>query len=459
MRFVTRLASRSAVVLLLLAGSAASLALAVSTQGQAGAPAGSLSEDLCPPIPKQITTAQAVPPLDFCGIDSQTSMDLYSWFTFIAMSWPADLATCGPDLSKSVLSGDGPVVWESYLQDSEVYVAPRLMPVAWCPQKNAAASRLALLPASVQTLARQVGKPVKVLDAVSKVTPGLDLPAIEQALGGTLTDQNGNFVRYEIVLNKDEYGYLTRNGLWSQKGQAAFRRTVSFPQSRYSNGNVYDPKGIMGAMEVKAAWKVLSDSEKSSGRFYAREAIVYDEGGQNAKVVTVGLVGLHIIHKTQAQPQWLWSTFEQEDNAPTLGDAHLAASYSFNNPKCSLADCPPNEQTYLGQTGTQPTPVQVWRTTPIEGSAKTLNPIFQGLLKGSVWQHYRLVGTQWRGEIITPQPLPLANAVLETYIQSYASCNGCHSGATLAVCSSANCATKPQSPGNADFSFLLGEAQ
>jgi hypothetical protein len=441
----------------MLAAGAATINLTATPSPPGAGSAGTLH--VCPPIPQRITSAQARPPLDACGIESQLSMDVYSWFTFLAMSWPADPAGCGPDLDRSVLSGAGPVVWETYLEDSDVFVPRGSEPEPWCRQGGLSAARRTRLPAAVQALARGLADPVKVLSATSKVTPGLDLTAIEQALGGPLTDQAGNFVRYEIRMNESESRYLVEKDLWSQAGQAAFAGTVSLPQSSYANGDVYDPAGEMGAMEVKAAWKVLSDEEKASGRFYEREAIVTDEDGRHPERVHVGLVGLHIIHKTASKPTFLWSTFEHEDNAPTLRDRHLAASYSFNDPGCSLADCPPDQQTFLGRIDERPLPVQVWRTTPIEPEAVQANALFHHLVQGSVWEHYRLVGTQWSGEIPTPQPLPLANPVIETYIQSYSNCTGCHSGATLAVCGTAGCAAGPTAPAGSDFSFLLGEAQ
>ena len=41
----------------------------------------------------------------------------------------------------------------------------------------------------------------------------------------------------------------------------------------------------------------------------------------------MGLVGLHIAHKTQHAPQWIWSTFEQVDN-------YKGPDPSFNDPAC-----------------------------------------------------------------------------------------------------------------------------
>ncbi len=62
-------------------------------------------------------------------------------------------------------------------------------------------------------------------------------------------------------------------------------------------------------MEFKSAWKVLGAGDTAS-HFVTASAIIYNDvagdasPGQNP--VTVGLVGLHITHKTSAQTNWIW---------------------------------------------------------------------------------------------------------------------------------------------------------
>jgi hypothetical protein len=96
--------------------------------------------------------------------------------------------------------------------------------------------------------------------------------------------------------------------------------------------------GPVGPIEVKAAWKVLGAGDDSS-RFYTIQAIVYNDDtgapspGKNP--LTLGLVGFHVSHKTKSQTNWIWTTFEQEDNL----------TKSFSNPKCPPPQCPPNVQT------------------------------------------------------------------------------------------------------------------
>ena len=210
-----------------------------------------------PTPPTKITDALATIPSDTKGTPEQGTLDLYSWLTFVALNWPASTESCGANINQTILSGQGPVVWETYLEDSEVFVAPHERPSLWCPQTTLAQRRAALLaklPANMRKLAEQSGVR-KVLGRQSKAsrTLSVNFPGIDEAIGGVLTDQNGRFVRYEVRLNEDEYGYLTdpKNNLWNQAGQDRFTSTIKFPIGPSSYGCV-------GAIEIKAAWKVLT---------------------------------------------------------------------------------------------------------------------------------------------------------------------------------------------------------
>jgi len=456
-----------------------------------------------PTPPPKITTAMATPPADAdsVGGESQFDFDLYSWNTFVAMNWPADTTTCGPNLGDSILSGHGPVVWETYLDDSDVFTKPPATPSAWCPQASSSAvgrqaGRLLRLSPAVRALSDKTGVR-RFLHHPSKVSRALAatgaFPGIDQAVGGVLTDQNGRFVRYEVRMNKDEYGFISSNTLWSKAGQQKYTSAVVFPVGPSSFGPT-------GSIELKAAWKVLSDAEAAGGRFYAIQAIVYNDDDGNPSPgpnpVTLGLVGLHIVHKTKSQPRWLWSTFEHVDNLYEAG-TYDGKPRSFANGKCPLAPpytanapapckgpcCPPNTQTAstpskeLDPSG-KPlnTPAQVTRVSKIEVGPPPvdLNAWFQKLLAGSVWANYQLIGTQWSGGVgPAPKPPFLANTTLETYNQGpvpptdgpvpfpspgynpftttvSSSCLKCHSQATTAGSGFKS---------SADFSFLLGLAQ
>jgi hypothetical protein len=391
--------------------------------------------------PAAITASLAAVPTDACPRDGefQSDVDVFGWNEFIALNWPADSRTCGPDTGRSILGpAQGPAVWETFPDDGEVFVPPGRQPAKWCTTQETLNARLGALAPALRAAATQAGVS-KVLLSNSKASKlVLDrFPDIAQAVGGVLTAQNGRFVRYEKRLNRDEYDYLLANNLWNAPGQTG--KTIAFPQKP------------LGAIEIKAAWKVLTTAEIQGKRFYMRWGVVFnDDSGAKSpgpNPVVLGLVGLHILHKTQSQSTWFWTTFEQVDNLTT----------SFFNPICP-APCPVNTQTaHQPYTELDPAgkpinrPVQVTRVNSIaqtDSASPILNAYYQGLLKGSVWANYQQVSTQWAtGGAPTGTPPVLANTTLETYIQKSSSCLGCHKMATTAAGTSA------------DFSFLLGEAQ
>lgn len=420
-------------------------------------------------MPDSITNAYAAVPLKIDSL-SQRQADIFSWRSFIAMCWPADLQTCGPDTSAghSILNGNGPVVWETYLTSDQVFVSAPNQPDSWCSQLLGATS-FKSLPKSVQDLATKTGIH-RILHRTSK-SPH----ALGQASGQPLVDQNQRFVRYEVRMNMDEYNYIVQNNLWNAAGQTSFANsnTINFPDTASQYGQV-------GAMEIKAAWKVMGANDDRS-RFYTIKAIVYNDDQLDTvpgvDTVTFGLVGLHIAHKVKNQDNWVWSTFEQVDNL----------TKSFNNPACPASQCPPNtppdtpyvEFNKQGQLNNQPT--QVTRVNPVvDPFVAAINQRYQNMLKGSVWANYQLISTQWLfSETMTP--LYLANSVQETYLQgphpdtfgdfalkpgfdvqyytdpryqpfsagSSSSCMGCHYKALT---------TNPDTTKRGDFSFLLGEA-
>ena len=78
----------------------------------------------------------------------------------------------------------------------------------------------------------------------------------------------------------------------------------------------------LGAVEVKAAWKVLSDAERHSGRFHTVQALL---GGASLRSPWA-LVGFHVFVVNGVQGAW--ATFAQMDNAPSGKPATSGSSTS-----------------------------------------------------------------------------------------------------------------------------------
>src|SRR4026207_1533455 len=77
---------------------------------------------------------------------------------------------------------------------------------------------------------------------------------------GPLIDQNGNYTRYEILVNKPMFDYILSNTLYSKAGQKVFSGAVKFPCGVLN--------GPEGAIMVKSSWKVINPADKN--RFIPR---------------------------------------------------------------------------------------------------------------------------------------------------------------------------------------------
>jgi hypothetical protein len=157
---------------------------------------------------------------------------------------------------------------------------------------------------------------------------------------------------------------------------------------------------------------VLTPAEQASGKYYTTSATVFNTPAGDASPgknpVTLGLVGLHIVHKTDKF--FFWSTFEHVDNDKV-----------FFNPKSNAAK---NTQTAkppyvaLDPKTKMPTApgVNVVRETPIQASS-AINSYYRGLLAGSVFANYQLITTQWQFNLTPAAPQYAANITMETYVQ------------------------------------------
>jgi hypothetical protein len=314
-------------------------------------------------------------------------------------------------------------------------------------------------------------------------------------------------VYYELLMDREEFGNILDDELYNLQGQMDYFASGSPVDFAFGNYG----KNI-GAVELKLAWKIMAGKDIPS-RFFTMDAYVLEENEWVRK--TVGLVGMHIAHKTLSSNRWVWSTFEHIDNvrvndleAVTLAQEELTLRPSFNNPDCAICPVntipqPPLNVTLDAETNKTMTRTQVMREIPIPEAIDELNSQVQALLKAqdSVWQYYELVGTQYitnnnpqlapagPGQGLPtsitnesggfPAPTYLVNSVIETYLQKgnqpasdlvagsldadqqivfgTQSCMGCHYSADIAVARVKDKAF--DLPATGDFSFLLGRAQ
>lgn len=429
----------------------------------------------------------SIVPGDAPILSSQTDADCFAWWEFVTLNWPtAEGAGFGDP-------GDmAPVQWETYMPSDLLFRPGAIPPPPWGTQME--------VPANCQSsslLAAIGGRRIRVLRETSKFTSAFAsafaFPNDIQEAAPTnapnwLGAQNGSNVWYEVLIDEDEYNFIDTNKLYNANEQAAWVNN--------GNGNaIVLPKGKsggqVGALEVKAAWMEVTDPTDSKwNRYKLSSAVVVDPSSRNCRVVTVALVGLHIIHKTQSQPTWIWATFEHVDNVP--GSPNSSGIYNFYNPNCTSrqisvsASCLPKDSTspvtvgctpnvsppyYLGKGCPGAVPIQVSRVVPIDATAQQVNQTMQAAIQSafpkSVWQYYQLVNVIWSTSptqdpskpVAVPMPLsgmlptiPVANTTLETYAQNL-TCTDCHRYATIAPT-----ATDSTPVWDSDFSFALGTA-
>jgi hypothetical protein len=352
--------------------------------------------------PTSITSAQATVPLDACPFEgeSQSAVDIFSWNEFIAFNWPAT-PTCMADTTKSILNikllNQGPVVWQTQMDSDDVFVASGQSPAAWCNGKSIAAL-FAKQPIELPNPAQLAAAP-QTLDHLASV---ISQPTDVKAVKGVVTDQAGRWLRYERLMNQPELNAIVGNK-WYQLSVLNALTTLTLPT---------------GSIEFKAAWKILNGPEIKSGRYYTTQATVYNTP-QYAKSpgpnpVTLGLVGLHVIHKTPTQGGFFWSTFEQVDNDSVFINPHKGGPYNTQTAAQPYVE--------LDSQTAKPinAPVQIKRTNKIAADP-ALNAYYQKLLHGSVFANYRLVSTQWQtGGAPQGTPPNVANIVIETYVQDAA---------------------------------------
>jgi hypothetical protein len=452
-------------------------------------PSPSKPGELAPtPITPDLLTSgqpchQVVNPSGLPGADRLASLqrgfDFYSWLTFIALNSPANQnLTIGKGPRPG---GDAPTRWESignYRQLADVMLENGAKPV-WNT--------------------RIVPRECKALDDGSKMIVKLGEASWNQPFRtGPLIDQNGNYAVFDILMNEQMFNFISNNGLYSREGQERYQKDVVFPigqnlGSTKQTGKPIAGKGKMGSVMIKVSWRIL-DPEKDKalmGKFHTVDALIYFPGppadnavppgtraGPACVAKTLGLIGFHVGHKTQFAPQWAWTTFEHIANAPDRADVtsgKLQASYSFYKPKCT--DCLADNQTPPDPWDPPPSlkfrsdkKSQVVREAMLPQSVvdevKELNDSFHKILRGTVWENYALLATQWPSDFTStvdcnggPTPTYLANTTLETYSQAdpkkgnvplaTSSCMACHGNATTQHV--------PAMP--SDFTFILEKAQ
>ncbi len=307
----------------------------------------------------------------------QRLFDLWSWQAFVSLNWPTD-----PNGNRQAANSTEPPAWTLWTNSTRVFLPHGAPPPACKPAAELAAAPPANLelmlarglptkiPAEIDT--RRV-RLLAVTSAVNSTSALAPLNDIKQAFSGPIIDQNGNYVYYEILIDKNELDYICQNKLYSVAGQEDFAKThsaVDLPSG-------VDTQDASGAYEIKLAWKILTASDEVD-RYLTEEAQfpTPSAGGAFtlAPPVKVGLVGMHIAHKSVSSKQWIWSTFEQVDNLEVDAVAHPNLKPSFFDPSCAICVIEANVgsvvlkraamEGHIAETSSRPLMAQITLTRP-----------------------------------------------------------------------------------------------
>jgi len=343
----------------------------------------------------------------FLNEAQQEPFDRFAWRNFVALNWP---------------NKTGGVKWDAYLPVDQVF-----------PQKS---------------------KPNCVVPERK-----LHITRFLQTSGRPLIDRRGNYVVYDIHLNKVAADYIVTNQLHQSEGQKKVQR-VNFPSG------ILEP-AKEGAVFIKTAWMVVDGSQD----FYTKDAVIEVKAEDSLTDrplclnVRLGLVGMHIVQKTTIGmgDHWIWSTFEHVNNVPlSTTPKHPARSFVFKKKK---ETCPPPDQVTkpynffpmedrqtMGQTEAgwqwqearpyavsyQGKPLasdKISRCIDILTATQLTNRVWQKALRDTVWKNYMLVSAQWKGNMggegfgMGELPRFLSNTSMESFIQEEGSCMSCHNDA------------------------------
>jgi hypothetical protein len=420
-----------------------------------------------PPRIAPVLPSEVAPFLD------QDNVDCFAWQELVALGWPASPKEPGaPDtgVPASRFGAPGerrPMVFQTYRDVSDVFLPGARAPAPWSARPDLR-GRCGDRPDDALVQAVAEGAPL--LEDTTEA--GATTPA-------WLTAQSGKNVYFEIRVNRDIFEYVRREGLYDATRQLAAVRAggpgIGFPAGQTAYGHE-------GAVDIKAAWLEIGDDPRLAARYATTRAVLRDPDRNACRLARMGLVGLHISHKTGAAQQWTWATFEHEDNAPDRLEVERGvdrrARYTFYDPACAPASaprCQPNRKPECAGGGCDPRtePVAVVREVPLTGEARRTNEAMSRVLAeespGSVWRHYRLIDVMWPGcaEVVPPgreaplthggaQPPLLANTTMETYLQTGTTrknCLDCHADARIAPTAGA-----PAPTWATDYSFILQRA-
>jgi hypothetical protein len=273
--------------------------------------------------------------------------------------------------------------------------------------------------------------------------------AIVEADGNMLVAQNGYPVYASVHMNQSYFDTARQNlivtgGYQSQPadssfnvGAAVFKATwLRLDSGQQAPAGAYTTQAQVPVLETKVT-PGLATIQPVQGKFVS---------------VTVALIGLHVVGRTDNHPEFLWGTFEHAMNSPATPDNSFTPSASRSDPKSyplyqggtpfskvNLPVDPPalrlddttqklspvTNVVQENQTGGENQPNGVGNIFAINSQAKS--SVAKMTPPQSTFASYNLVGTVWMlpnsynvnsNQTSAVGSVNLANATAETFVQN-----------------------------------------
>lgn len=280
---------------------------------------------------------------------------------------------------------------------------------------------------------------------------------LQAGTDGVLVDQQGHAVYYSQYLDDTFTQFIVTNKLTDPSVVRQFNPTTNFP---------------IGAIELKAAWKVVQPGDKT-GDMFTMDGKINKLANKDGKIVIdpsqtqtvkLALVGFHIGGVVNGHPEMIWATFEHLRNAPNV-PANATPStlisdknWTFYKAKTPYKNCNLNliatNKLVLNEKAQTLSPVtQVCRQYQFGNDPSSTDPnilqndqniaslnkdVLSHLDKKDVWSNYSQVGAIWFAafnglkpnmaldtDAILTGSVKLSNSTIETYTQVQSTMNNC----------------------------------
>lgn len=393
------------------------------------------------PCPEPSLSFNGIPDDESCQLRRLDDFGNLAWETFKTMVWPARTKDWSgasvrgeADRARKITDMDGPRVFETFKSDWETY-QEGVEPLPWHRYPPS-------VPAPLCRNAPALPQGSLVLASLHKFG-NIDISTGPPPKGIThvLVSQNHRLVRYLTAYGQQAFDTIRDNKLYQPLN---IKPLDLMPEGK--------TKAPLGAVTVKSAWIEMNGISDPSS-FYVRDAWVQHPTDGTCEFMPVGLVGLHIAHKTKASPQWIWMSFEHVKNVPSKGEPNPVGYTFHDGSNLRMTRLPPRRARLPMTEFKIPKPYNVERSKPIPQAIQAVNSHWRRMLaeeseqkQQSVWRNYELVVVQWPanpyderrtgsglqvGEQLSASPTPecrsepgsnLANSVLETFIQPHTQC-------------------------------------